>query len=621
MFKFILSLKDYKRENPRLNGFVKLQNAGLSIPLGIMVVSHEGFSEYKKNGLTTKLRAEIEKAFKITQKLNPGRSIIIRRAYLVPGLKDPPGPHSPFLINPDVAVIAVKEIFDFALEQHFDKPQAEICAWIQPVVDEWEYKLVGGCATPSINNPDEVVIEAIYGEDEGVQSCPHDIYTVNFKERIIVNKEIQHKIQYIKYSDKKMNIRETPRELQDKQVLDDYSIMQVARAFEKVTSKYGPHRLEFTHPAGEEIYFLECSPFDVQRKTEESIQIEGEITVVEDLGDIETVKKNNHIVFIHPSVIAKRDRNLLTTLAVNTPHQTIILYPGTATTAHAATIFREMGHKLVFVPDKKFINGDRVWIQLEQGELTARKIVAPKILWLNEVKKKHLSLVGGKAGNLAALKNHGFPVPDAFVWTTEAGKADLKKQEKEIWENLKRLKTNKFAVRSSATCEDQENASFAGQFESYLAVPEKKIVSAINNCCDSLKNKSVALYAKHYGINLSNVKMAVILQKMIFAEKGGVIFTKDLTTNSLEFLTIEATKGLGEKIVSGAVNPEKIVIEKKSSQVVKRKSAQNAVLTEKETLDLTKIAGEIEKFFHKPQDIEWAIMKGKIYILQARPLT
>ena len=618
---YVLHLKNYNKKNPRLEGFKKLQKAGLRIPNPLIVVTNAAFAEYKKKGITSNLKEAIINAFLTVRKENPKRAIIIRRAYVIPGLKDPPGPHSPFLTKPEVAISAVKEIFDFAVKNKFDKKDSEICAWIQPVIDDWEYKLIGGCATPSIENKTEVIIEAIYGEDEGVQSCPHDIYTVNFKENLIQNKEIQHKIQYIKYSETKLNIKETPKEFQDRQVLNDLLILQIANDFAKLIKKFGTHRIEFTYPKEEGIFYTECIPFDTKKKAEKTLKTEGEVLVISEIEDVDAIKKNHKIIFINPQVLARRDRNLLTALAVNAPHQMIILYPGTASTVHAATIFRELGHKLVFVPDEVFQTGEKVSVYLEAGELKAKKVTGKNILGLTEIKDEDFSIVGGKAANLARLKNGGFRVPDAFVITTLVQEKISPDLEKEVFHNFQKLKTKKVAIRSSATCEDQKNISFAGQFESYLSVPEKGFIQAIKKCWKSCRNQTVLNYARHHHISHQSIKMAVIVQEMIFAEKGGVIFTKDALKNDSNHLTIEAASGLGENVVSGIVNPERVVVKKMHKQVIEKLSLTGKVLTDKEINELIEIGLKIEKFYGSPQDIEWAIKNNQIYILQSRPIT
>ncbi len=114
--------------------------------------------------------------------------------------------------------------------------------------------------------------------------------------------------------------------------------------------------------------------------------------------------------------------------------------------------------------------------------------------------------------------------------------------------------------------------------------------------------------------------MAVIVQEMIWAEKGGVIFTQNPFGNQ-NTMIIETCSGLGERVVSGLEDPERIIVHKKTLKVLRKSSPQGPVLTSKEIRSLAKTALEIERLYQGPQDIEWAIKDNLGYILQTRPIT
>lgn len=242
------------------------------------------------------------------------------------------------------------------------------------------------------------------------------------------------------------------------------------------------------------------------------------------------------------------------------------------------------------------------------------------IVWSNETNMEP-ALVGGKAWNLIKLSRNGFNVPKFFVVTTAAFNSSSFYLEEEILENFIKLKSPHVAVRSSATCEDNQNSSFAGQFESYLGIPRGKLIEAVKKCWASVKNERVLNYVKYHHLNHETIKMAVLIQEMIFAKKGGVIFTQDIFENDLNHLIIEAASGLGEKVVSGLVNPERVIVNKKTGKIVEKESPEGEVLTIKEIRELAALALKIERFYQSPQDIEWAIKEKKIYILQSRPIT
>lgn len=242
------------------------------------------------------------------------------------------------------------------------------------------------------------------------------------------------------------------------------------------------------------------------------------------------------------------------------------------------------------------------------------------IIWSFEKNIKP-ELVGGKAWNLIRLSRAGFNVPKFFVITTKAFNASSFYLEEEILENFDKLNSLHVAIRSSATYEDMVDSSFAGQFESFLGISRGKLIETIKQCWISTTDPRVLSYATHHHIRHSSIKMAVIVQEMISAEKGGVIFTQNVFENDLNHLIMEAASGLGEKVVSGLVNPERIIVNKRTGEIVEKESPEGKILKDQETKELASLALEIEKFYRSHQDIEWAIKNSKIYILQSRPIT
>ena len=172
------------------------------------------------------------------------------------------------------------------------------------------------------------------------------------------------------------------------------------------------------------------------------------------------------------------------------------------------------------------------------------------------------------------------------------------------------------SVRSSATSEDARNASFAGQFETFLNVnSENELLNSINKCWKSAKSRRVISYARKNRIK--NIKMAVIVQKMINPDFAGVIFTVDPVHN--KDILIESVKGLGEKLVSGKVTPSSYIIDRKHCKINNSSGnlKMNKLLIEK----LAIISLRIEKSYNFPQDIEFATKGDKIFILQSRAIT
>ncbi|WP_254522588.1 phosphoenolpyruvate synthase [Natrinema caseinilyticum] len=200
------------------------------------------------------------------------------------------------------------------------------------------------------------------------------------------------------------------------------------------------------------------------------------------------------------------------------------------------------------------------------------------------------------------------------------------------------------AVRSSATAEDLPDASFAGQQETFLNVTEEALLDRVRECWASLFTQRAIYYRQEQGFDHSAVNIAVVVQQMVDAEKSGVMFTSHPSTGDPTMI-IEAAWGLGEAVVSGAVSPDNYVIdrddrsvdvtvaEKKvmhekddaTGQTVEREVPEDkrrARVIDDEEIDALMDLGErVEDHYGEPQDVEWAIVDGEVFMLQSRPIT
>ena len=180
---------------------------------------------------------------------------------------------------------------------------------------------------------------------------------------------------------------------------------------------------------------------------------------------------------------------------------------------------------------------------------------------------------------------------------------------------LPELNSHLYAIRSSASNEDGKDKSFAGQYDTFLNVKKEDIFLNIKKCFCSLYNDNVISYSDDfdiYGIN-------VIIQVMIDSDYSGVAFTVDPSSESDNYILIEMTEGLGEKLVSGKVIPNKFFVRKETGMIDLKigESSLDEVIFNRLVLEIEKI----EKLYKCPMDIEYAIKDRKIYILQARPIT
>lgn len=243
-----------------------------------------------------------------------------------------------------------------------------------------------------------------------------------------------------------------------------------------------------------------------------------------------------------------------------------------------------------------------------------------------------------KASNLSALKAAGFNVPAfvvvpadllaAFIATvTPPPTAEsicaapwptaLAAQVTQVAAQLPNARAG-LAVRSSMFGEDSERHSFAGQLDSFLNVSgEAALLEAVRACWASAYGERAMAYRQQHGLGAGLVAMEVILQAMIPAEVSGVIFTADPVARDPRWLLISAAAGLGEKLVQGDVPGETYRVNRESRAI----SAEGSVLDQSQIAALAQAAEAIEAHFGRPQDIEFALAGGVIWILQARPIT
>ncbi|WP_152941003.1 pyruvate, water dikinase [Acidianus ambivalens] len=303
-----------------------------------------------------------------------------------------------------------------------------------------------------------------------------------------------------------------------------------------------------------------------------------------------------------------------------------------------------------------------------------------------------IELAGGKGANLGELVSFDIRVPPGFVITSKAysyfisyNNLELKiksileeKDSATASEEIKKLiissrvppdlenailssydelakKVGKeilVAVRSSATAEDIENASFAGQQDTYLNVSRSELIQKVKEVWASLFNERAIEYRKTKGIDSTKVEMAVVVQKMVNSRSAGVMFTLHPATGDSRYIVIESSWGLGEAVVGGKVTPDEIVIEKSTLRIVEKRvshkilkyvynpqkkaneevdlsnspEADKISISDEEAIELAKLALKIEEHYKRPMDIEWAIdadlkFPDNVFIVQARPET
>ena len=208
------------------------------------------------------------------------------------------------------------------------------------------------------------------------------------------------------------------------------------------------------------------------------------------------------------------------------------------------------------------------------------------------------------------------------------------------------LKTKFVAVRSSATAEDSKTASWAGELETYLYVTRANLVNTVKICWSSLFTPRAIFYRHEKKLLKTKVSVAVVVQKMVNSEVSGICFTVHPVTKDKNQMIIEAGWGLGEAIVSGMITPDSYIIDKKANLIldvsistqakmiiqkaasggsktmaVPKAKQSKQKLSGPKIMELSGLCQKIEKHYGHPQDIEWALERGKFYIVQSRPIT
>lgn len=238
-------------------------------------------------------------------------------------------------------------------------------------------------------------------------------------------------------------------------------------------------------------------------------------------------------------------------------------------------------------------------------------------------------IVGGKAYNLDILTKNGIPVPQWFVVTSTEESFEVREDKL-------------YAVRSSAVGEDGSGNSFAGQMESFLYVKAEDIKARIQDVINSANSDRIRFYREQNGLSNEDIKVGVIVQEMINSDISGVAFSSNPITGKRSEIIISSVFGLGEGLVSGELNadtysvvrgkitknitekPYKIVFDEEKgfgTKQVENENSSTSSLTDKQIKEIAKEVKKIVEIYGKPQDIEWAYEGGKLYILQARPIT
>ncbi|WP_280414317.1 PEP/pyruvate-binding domain-containing protein [Nocardia carnea] len=217
---------------------------------------------------------------------------------------------------------------------------------------------------------------------------------------------------------------------------------------------------------------------------------------------------------------------------------------------------------------------------------------------------------GAKAVTLGRLSRAGFAVPDGFALPVGAGVG----WERELPGVLGALGGSRFAVRSSASAEDGDEASFAGQFRTALDVPSDDVEGQVRRTAAAVDRARTYAAAVDRSVARG---VAVVVQRMLIPDAAGVAFTRD-PVSGRRAVVIEAVRGLGDRLVSGQVSPERWRI---APGDVPRPAAKPEILGAEQAVAVSRVAARAEELLGGGQDVEWALVGNQVWALQARPIT
>ena len=243
---------------------------------------------------------------------------------------------------------------------------------------------------------------------------------------------------------------------------------------------------------------------------------------------------------------------------------------------------------------------------------------------LSDVGQESLPLVGGKGAQLGAMLRAALPVPDGFCVTTEAYRGGMSGALKSaVVDAYRALGSPLVAVRSSATAEDLPDASFAGQQDTYLNVRgDDAVVQAVENCWKSMFSERAVAYRRDRNIPDAGVAMAVVVQRMVPAEAAGVLFTVHPVSGAIDELVIEAALGLGDKVVSAQVTPDRYRLKRRTPhELIEREGDETAAVLAPVLGQIAELGLACERLLGRAADVEWAVAGGRVFLLQARTVT
>jgi len=686
--KFIFDISEYESPSSRIEGFQTIEELGLNRPRPMLVLGHNAFEEYKRDGLTPNLQEAIRDAFNQIREQNPKRGAYVGRAFYVPGIEAPNGPRTASIRDESEYLDEVQKFWHFVQKNNYDIEGADVALILHPFIhvmdpprtrygslqlseDEVLPYSAGSVYPASLPGlPNRVEVRALFGPDEAIQSCPHDIFYIDPDSETILEKRTGHKDKtYVPQTGTNYLMVDIPKRFRDKQALTDPEAIAVAKWARNLKGV----RAEFIVQE-DGVFFREIAPYNPEEeyrlfRLEPGGTVSGPIICVRSQEDIKKISGLHPIVYLGPETFRERRTDLFTQVANSTKNKIVALVHGTIQTSHMARVLRDLGHSVVLVGTQRYIEGEDVVISSTKDGLPKIDYANPfvnSIVDLANTDRLGKGEAGKKLARLSIMHSAGIRIPSGFAIISEAlwkhindigilgqikhldtvgitNNQEVNSLTQNIQERIlassfhqefasqiekavSRCNFDKYVIRSSGD-EDGKDTSMAGLFESHTNVDPGMIKKKVPVTLASYFSAAAVTSLRSTGKKPSEVSLGVGIQEYIYdpldeSQIGGTLFTYP------DRMVVETVKGTPELIVSGnakghvRVTIDRLSGEKKVEQLGNGRTFSKLTENAQAVLpELTRTAWEIEMLFVDYQDIEWVYnQKHGLVIVQARPL-
>lgn len=684
--RFLVPIQEYESPASRIKGFQELFTYGLRAPEPMFVVGHQAFLRYQAfGGITPLVAEEIGKAYEAIREANPERGAYIGRAFYVPGIDNPNGPRTAAIRNKEEYITEVTKFWDFVLENGYDVPDANIALILHPFIhvmdpprthygnlplqegEQLPFSAGYLVPDPQPGKPNQIKILALFGTDEAVTSCSHDVYDVDPDTQTITKKRVGYKDEtYVPGHGNEYGILDVPPRFQTLQALTDLEALTIAQEVVPVLREK-PVRIEFATQA-DGIYFREIAPWNFPNSRELLLLKPGEsikepIIRIATLADVERIKGPNVIVYFPPEAFRLRTTDLFahaTSKNRDEVERAVALVHGTVETSHMARVLSDAGWSVVPVGEQEFIDGTTVRISRDEDGLAQIELLNPyenAVIPFTDVATLSKGEAGQKVARLARMRSSGIPVPDGFalrssiIWQhlkdiglqaqvsildtlniTDYEEIERVTQaiQQAILENpfhpdfesriqlaLAQYNFPLYMVRSSGS-EDGEGQSRAGLYQSAAEVKPEEISKMVKRTIASYFSPASIIALRSCGQLPSRMTIGAGIHEFIPATEdtiGAVVFS------SPKSVLIEATQHSPEGIVSGTSKDYLKITVSREEVTVETHGKPQISLSADQITEVVTITRQIEELFNSYQDIELLInpVRGLV-VVQARPL-